>query len=96
MARTPRKATKPIVRSTALTLTPAARTTVQRLGADASDYIGRTVGGSAVVRALLAWIDQQSEAWVTEQIFPLVERELATGFHWGAATGKRQSTKKGG
>jgi hypothetical protein len=94
MARTPRKATKPTVRPTALTLTPEARDTVQRLGQEASDTIGRTVGGSAVVRALLTWTAQQSGTWRTEHLFPLIERELATGFHWGATTGKRQSRKK--
>jgi hypothetical protein len=90
MARTPRKPSKPTVRPVALTLTPEAHALVQRLGTEASDYIGRAVGGSAVVRALLAWTDQQGEAWLAEKIFPLVERELSSGLRWGA------QRKKGG
>jgi hypothetical protein len=90
MARTPKKPPKPTVRPMSLTLSPEARDTVQRLGQEASDYIGRTVGGSAVVRALLTWTAQQSGTWRAEHLFPPIERELATGFMWGATAGKRK------
>jgi hypothetical protein len=93
LARTSRKAPKLTVHPVALTLTPAAHDTVQRLGQEASDFVGRTIGGSAVIRALLAWVDRQGGTWVAEQIFPLVEQELATGFKWGATAGRRQSKK---
>src|SRR5712691_2223973 len=68
-----------VVRS--LTLTPAADATLQRLSGDASDYIGRKVSGSAIVRALLRQAEQQGS---TAQLFPLLEMELTSGeVVWG-------------
>ncbi len=80
-AKTTPKRQPLVIRS--LTLTHDADETLQRLSKDASDYIGRAVSGSAVVRALLRHVAQQPVSWVTARIFPLVEKELNSGVMWG-------------
>lgn len=70
-----------IIRS--LSVTPADVRTLDRIAQDASDYIGWTVSGSAIVRALLRYADQQSGEWVKEHLFPLVEQEIQSGTVWG-------------
>lgn len=79
-----------VVRS--LTLTPTADAALRRLSRDASDYIGRTISGSAVVRALLHLGAQHGAAWVTAQLFPLIERELPH-VTWGKRLGARTVTR---
>jgi hypothetical protein len=54
--------------------------TLARLSMDASDYVGRTVSGSAIVRALLRYAEQQRLA---SHLFSLVEQELESGIFWG-------------
>jgi hypothetical protein len=66
-----------------LTLTRDADETLQRLSGEASDYIGRKVSESAVMRALLRQAEQQKHEWVTAQLCPLIEEELASGVMWG-------------
>jgi hypothetical protein len=66
-----------------MTLTTADRNILQQLGSEATDYIGRTVSGSAIVRALLRYAKQQKEPWVTAQLCPLIEKELDAGVMWG-------------
>jgi len=56
---------------------------LKRLSRDASDYIGWTVSSSAIVRALVRYAEQQPPGWATSQLFPLVEREIASGTVWG-------------
>ena len=70
-----------VIRS--LTMTPTTAKTLQRLSAAASDYIGRTVSESAIVRALLRHIEQYPASWVQARIFPFVEKELDSGVMWG-------------
>jgi len=84
MAHLSRKAPNPPVRAVAFTLTPQACAIVQRLGTEATDALGRTIGSSAALRAVLSWVDQQGAPWVREHIVPLVAQELATGLTWGA------------
>ena len=80
--RTPRvKAPGFVIRS--LTLTPATDEVLQRVSQDASDFVGRTVSSSAVVRALLRHAEQQGAQWIAARIFPLVEAELSSGVTWG-------------
>ena len=67
-----------------LTMTPTTAKTLQRLSAAASDYIGRTVSESAIVRALLRHIEQYPASWVQARIFPFVEKELESGVVWGS------------
>jgi hypothetical protein len=57
--------------------------TLERLSGEASDFIGRKVSGSAVVRALLRHVERENSSWVTAQIFSLVEAELSSGVTWG-------------
>lgn len=70
-----------IIRS--LSVTPDDATALDRIAQDASDYIGWTVSGSAIVRALLRYADQQQGEWLREQLFPLIEQEIESGTVWG-------------
>ena len=71
-----------VVRS--FTLTPTLDQTLQRLSQDASDFTGWTVSSSAVVRALLRYVEQQPDTWALSYLFPLNERELDAGVIWGS------------
>lgn len=66
-----------------LTLTPDTSETLERLSMDASDYIGRAVSGSAILRALLRYAAQQPYQWLLSDLSPLIEAELASGRMWG-------------
>jgi len=66
-----------------LSLTPSTQTTLRRLSQDATDVIGRTVSDSALVRALLRYVEQQPLSWVRETLYPYVEMEMTTGTLWG-------------
>jgi hypothetical protein len=65
-----------------LTLTPADEKILRRLSQDASDYIGRTVSESAIVRALLRQADQQGPP-AADALFLQIEQELQSGVMWG-------------
>ncbi len=56
---------------------------LHRVSQDASDRLGWTVSGSAVVRALLRYADLKGEDWTRKQLFPLLEQELVSGTMWG-------------
>ena len=55
---------------------------LQRLSSDASDFIGRAVSNSAIVRSLLRQVDQQGPPAV-DALFVQVEKELKSGVTWG-------------
>jgi hypothetical protein len=76
-----------------LTLTPVDEDILERISRDASDYIGRTVSGSAIMRALLREVDRQGYQWVLSQLCPLVEAELASGVMWGRKKSVNISSK---
>jgi len=57
---------------------------LQQLSQDASDALGWTVGSSAVIRALLRYVEQQPPVWVSESLHPLIEQEIASGTVWGS------------
>jgi hypothetical protein len=89
---TPRKPalkarTKPIPRPEFLirtvSLTPVEDKALRQLSQEASDFIGRTISGAAIVRALLRQATTQGAAWARAQLFPLVEAELSRGVRWG-------------
>jgi hypothetical protein len=67
-----------------LMIMPETGAALKWLGRDASDYIGWTVSSSAIVRALVYYAEQQPPGWATSQLFPLVEREIASGTVWGS------------
>ena len=74
-----------VVRSVALT--PAAQATLERLIAQASAATGRKASASAVVRALLAWADQED---LGVELVRLMATELQTGeVVWGKARTRR-------
>jgi hypothetical protein len=65
-----------------LSLTRETEDILQRLSGDASDYIGRVVSNSAIVRALLCQVDQQGPPGANA-LFIQVEKELKSGVMWG-------------
>jgi hypothetical protein len=65
-----------------VSLTPDVVATLQRLSQDASDFLGRTVSSSAIVRALVRQIDQQGPP-AADALFLLIEKEMKGGVIWG-------------
>ena len=84
MARPKPVPKKQILVARTLTLTRGADTILQQLSQDASDALGWTVGSSAVVRVLLQYVAQQSPAWASMSLHPLIEQEIASGMVWGS------------
>jgi hypothetical protein len=66
-----------------LKVTPTAEQVLYRLSQDASDVLGWTVSRSAMLRALLAYVDQQPRSWASSALYPFVEQEIARGRVWG-------------
>lgn len=64
-------------------LTPTTERSLSQLKQEASDYLGWTISGSAIVRALLQHAATQDSTWVRERIFPFIEREIEQGRVWG-------------
>jgi len=62
-----------------VTLTPDAMEALPSLTSDASDYVGRTVSGSAVVRAMLRHVEQQPVSWAPARILPSLRRSWTAG-----------------
>jgi hypothetical protein len=84
MARTPKSSPpeRPPLAVHTVTLTPDVVATLQRLSRDASDFLGRTVSSSAIVRALVRQIDQHGPP-ERDELFLLVEKEMQEGRLWG-------------
>ena len=51
---------------------------LKRLAQEASDQDGRTISGSAILRALVRYADTQGPAWQREHLLPLLEEEMAS------------------
>jgi hypothetical protein len=83
MARSKKKLRKQPLVTQSLTLTRQDVETLQYLSQDATDFIGRATGRSAIVRALVRYADQQHETWAREHLFPFIEEELSKGVMWG-------------
>ena len=66
------------------TVTPAMDRTLQRLRQEGSDFTGWTVSTSAVIRALLRYVEEQPSLWAHEQLWPRIEQEIASGVVWGS------------
>jgi hypothetical protein len=64
-------------------LTPAEEQTLHRVSQEASDALGWTVSSSAVMRALIHYLEQ-TPAWATAALHPLIEQEIAQGRVWGS------------
>ena len=79
----PKKSPKPRFLIRSLSLTPETDAAVQHLAQEASDQLGWTIGGSAIVRALVRHAAKQNPTWARKTLFPLIEREIQSGFVWG-------------
>lgn len=66
--------------------------TLQQLKQEATDAIGRPISSSALLRALLHYLSQQSPSWTAEQLHPLIEKEIEAGRVWGTKV-KKGSTE---
>lgn len=64
------------------TLTPDVVEGLQRLSQEATDFLGRSISSSAIVRALVRHMDGQG-APVVEALLRVVEQELKAGVKWG-------------
>jgi len=64
-------------------LTTPTEETLKRLNGEAPDQLGWTVSSSAIMRALLRYVEEQPSRWATSQLFLFVEREIAGGVVWG-------------
>jgi hypothetical protein len=89
---TPKKAkSKPVPRPEFLirtvSLTPVEDEALRQLANDASYYIGRTISGAAIVRALIRQAVQQGPP-AADALFVLVEKELKDGVRWGKKSGR--------
>jgi hypothetical protein len=54
-----------------------------RPSGDVSDYTGRKISGSAILRALLRYTNQQGYQWFLSQVSPFIEAEISSGVVWG-------------
>jgi hypothetical protein len=77
----PKPAAPKLIRSLALTSADSAA--LDDLAQDASDFIGWTVSGSALARALIRHARGQGTDWQRATLFPLLEAEIASGTTWG-------------
>jgi len=60
-------------------LTPPTAALLMQLSIAATDSLGRAVSHSTVIRALLRYAEQQDPTWLRDQLFPLIEKEVAVG-----------------
>ena len=64
-----------------LTLTPDVSAALQQFSRDASAVLGRTVGGSALIRALIRQVSHQGPRTL-DALFLEVEKELNASVMW--------------
>jgi hypothetical protein len=73
---------QPLLSTHTYTLSEDVLDVLRHLSQDASDFLGRTVSDSAIIRALIRQIDQQGPPAVDE-LFIQVEKEFKRGVMWG-------------
>lgn len=83
MIRTKKTSPVELLKVYSVKLTPTAEQLLRQLSQDASDMLGWTVSNSALLRALLTYVEQQPPAWVSSTLYPLIEQEIARGRVWG-------------
>lgn len=91
MASIKKKAKKqehPPITIRSLSITTEDAHILDRIAQDASDYLGWTVSGSAIVRALLRQAKGQDGLWAREKLFPFIENEIQGGRVWGKKKGE--------
>jgi hypothetical protein len=64
------------------TLTDDVVETLRQLSSDATDFLGRSISSSAIVRALVRQVNQQGPP-AADALFILVEQEMKDGRLWG-------------
>jgi hypothetical protein len=74
---------------TSFSLTPDTVAILARLKQALDDRLGRSIGKSAVLRALLRHLGQQKEQELAGVLDSLISKELAAGVQWGKAKQKR-------
>lgn len=84
MARIPKPSApkKSVFSVHTFTLTEDVAETLRQLSSDASDFLGRTVSDSAIVRALVRQVTKQGPP-ASDALFLVVEEELKDGVIWG-------------
>ena len=65
-----------------VTLSTEESVILRRLSQDATDFLGRSISSSAIVRAVLRQIEKQGPS-AADDLFFEVERELKAGVGWG-------------
>jgi hypothetical protein len=78
-----KKPAKPPLVIRAFSLTTKHDTLLSEIAGAASDRLGWTISGSAVVRALLSFTDSQDSGWISQELFPRIEQEIDAGRVWG-------------
>jgi hypothetical protein len=74
---------KPAFAVPSLTLTRADEDILEHISNDATDFTGRKISGSAMIRALLRHVDQQGYQWLLSQLRPFIDAEISSGVVWG-------------
>ena len=84
MARTKKTPphTKPQFSIHTVILTTEEVDALRHLSQDASDFLGRSISSSAVIRALIRQVVKQGPS-AADDLFFEVERELKAGVRWG-------------
>jgi len=65
-----------------ITLTPDVVEALKRLSQEATDFLGRSISNSAIIRALVRQVEKQGPPAI-DALFLEVERELKAGVMWG-------------
>lgn len=73
---------KPDIVVHSFTITPDVLDELKELSRDATDFLGRMVSSSAIVRALVHQATRQGRP-AAEALFLEIERELDAGVRWG-------------
>jgi len=79
-----REKPRPALAVHTITLARQDETTLEQLSSDASDFVGRKVSGSAILRALLRYAAAQGDMWARAELFSRVEQEMTGGTVWGS------------
>lgn len=84
MVRHIRMLQKESLKVVSVKLPPALEKALQQLSREASDRLGWTVGSSTILRALVAYAEQQPGSWAASELHPFIEQEIAAGRVWGS------------
>ena len=64
---------------------------LEEVSQEASEALGRTIGTSAIVRALIQYAARQPTLWVAATLFPFIQEEIESGLVWGRKKKARRS-----